>query len=163
MQSTLYRISILALLAFAACEPTEQPREQRTRETALAYFEVYQQREDWDSLLTFYRDDIRFKDANLSFEAEGIEAFKDFYNWPDTSFRKIVPDQKHLVLQTMLVQDSVVVGQGRLSPFFWHNELQEWPEDFTIWLYFDQNMKIYRQIDWVRYPTWLIQSFEQEG
>ena len=158
----LHKLILTSLItALIACEPAELPREQQTRATARAYFEVYEQREDWDSLLTFYRDDVHFKDANLSFEADGIEAFKDFYNWPDTNFRKIVPDQKHLVLQSMLVQDSVVVGQGRLSPFFWHNELQEWPEDFTIWLYFDQNMKIYRQIDWVRYPTWMIQSFEQ--
>ncbi len=157
-----YKLTLTSLaICIIACEPAELSREQQTRNTAQAYFEVYQQREDWDSLLTFYREDIYFKDANLNFEAEGIEAFKDFYNWPDTSFRKIVSDQKHLVLQTMLVQDSVVVGQGRLSPFFWHNELQEWPEDFTIWLYFDQDMKIYRQIDWVRYPTWMIQSFEQ--
>lgn len=152
---------VLGLVGLIACESPEQRRGQRTRETALAYFETYQQREDWDSLLTFYRDDILFKDANLSYEVRGIEAFKDFYNWPDTSFRKIVHEQKHLVLETMMVQDSVVVGRGRLNPFFWNNELQEWPEDFTIWLYFDENMKIYRQIDWVRYPAWMIQSFEE--
>ena len=155
-------VLISGLLAWlVACESAEQQREQQTWETALAYFETYQQREDWDSLLSFYRDDILFKDANLGYEARGIEAFKDFYNWPDTSFRKIVQDQKHLVLENMMVQDSIVVGRGRLNPFFWNNELQEWPKDFTIWLYFDENMKIYRQIDWVRYPAWMIQSFEE--
>ena len=155
-------LSILGLLVWlVACESAEQKRERLTKETALAYFEIYQQREDWDSLLSFYRDDIRFKDANLSYEAEGIEALKDFYNWPDTSIRKIMHEQKHLVLETMMVEDSVVVGRGRINPFFWNNELQEWPGDFTIWLYFDKNMKISRQIDWVRYPAWMIQSFEQ--
>ena len=150
----MVRVALVLSLLFclAACEPPEPSREQLTRQTAFAYFETYQQREDWDSLLAFYRDDILFKDANLSYEARGIEAFKNFYNWPDTSFRKIVDDQKHLVLESMLVQDSVVVGRGRLNPFFWNNELQEWPEDFAIWLYFDKDMKIYRQIDWVRYP-----------
>ena len=148
------------LLGLAACESPEQQRERLTRATALAYFETYQQRENWDSLLSFYRNDIQFKDANLGFEAKGIDAFKEFYNWPDTSFRKIVQEQKHLVLETMMVQDSVVVGRGRLNPFFWNNELQEWPDDFTIWLYFDENMKIYKQIDWVHYPSWMIQSFE---
>ena len=144
-----------------SCEAPEPSREQLTEQTALAYFAVYQQREDWDSLLTFYREDLQFKDANLGYETRGIEAFKDFYNWPDTSFRKVIPEQKHLVLQELLVRDSVAVGRGRLSPFFWNNELQEWPEDFTIWLYFDQDMKIYRQTDWVRYPAWMLQSFER--
>ena len=149
------------LLAGAACESPEQQREQLTRETALAYFETYQHREDWDSLLSFYREDIQFKDANLGYETQGIEAFKEFYNWPDTSFRKIVDDQQHLVLETMMVQDSIVVGSGQLNPFFWNNDLQEWPDDFTIWLYFDENMRIYKQIDWVHYPAWMIQSFEE--
>lgn len=156
-----YFVVLLSLWGLAACESAEQEREQLTRETALAYFETYQQREDWDSLLSFYRDDVQFKDANLSYETQGIEAFKEFYNWPDTSFRKIVDEQQHLVLETMMVEDSIVVGSGRLNPFFWNNELQEWPDSFTIWLYFDKNMKIYKQIDWVRYPAWMIQSFEQ--
>ena len=151
---------VLFLGCSTACESPEQQRERLTRATALAYFETYQQRENWDSLLSFYRDDIQFEDVNLNYQAKGIEAFKEFYNWPDTSFRKIVDNQKHLVLQTMMVQDSMVVGRGKLNPFFWNNELQEWPDDFTIWLYFDENMKIYKQIDWVRYPAWMIQSFE---
>ncbi len=144
-----------------ACQPEAPSREQRVQETARAYFSVYQQREDWDSLLSFYRNDIRFRDANLNYDINGIADFKEFYNWPDTSFRKIVPDQKHLVLETLVVQDSMVVGQGRLRPFFWNDKLQEWPEDFTIWLFFDDSLKIHRQVDWVRYPAWMIESFEQ--
>lgn len=152
---------LVTLFSLLACEAKEEKREQLTQKTAQAYFAIYQQREDWDSLLSFYREDVQFKDANLNYEATGIEAFKDFYNWPDTSFRKVLPEQQHLVLEDLMVQDSVAIGRGRLNPFFWNDDLQEWPEDFTIWLYFDQNMKIHRQIDWVRYPAWMIQSFEQ--
>ena len=157
----LERITVVGLLTLLiACEPGEQyNRAQHTRQTAIAYFDVYQQRTDWDSLLSFYREDIQFKDATLNYQSTGIDSFKRFYNWPNTSFRKVTDDQKHLVIQDLVVQDSIVVGRGHINPFFWNNELQDWTTDFTIWLYFDQDMKIYKQIDWVNYPPWMIQTF----
>ena len=33
-----------------------------------------------------------------------------------------------------------------------------WGMEFTIWLYFDENLKIVRQIDWIEYDDRVLES-----
>ena len=88
------------------------------------------------------------------------EDFKNFYNWPGGDFRKYPEDEPHLVLRTLVVNDSVAVGSGYFNPFYFNGELQQWKwgSEFTIWLYFDEQMKIKRQVDFIEYPDEILED-----
>lgn len=130
------------------------------RQTAEDYFSTFSQREDWDKLLSFYRKDLQFHDIALHIELDSLWQFERFYNWPDTGFHKLSPEQEHLVIESIIVQDSTAVARGHLNPFYYYGELvdSDWGMEFTIWLYFDQNKKIKRQIDWFEYDPKVVES-----
>ncbi|MCB0548597.1 MAG: nuclear transport factor 2 family protein [Phaeodactylibacter sp.] len=152
-------ILMLALLMLAsACTEKGTPAlQQQTERQATAYFQTFSQRTDWEKLLSFYRDDVQFTDTNMRYRAKSIGGFKAFYNWPDPGFEKMSPDQAHLELESLVANDSIAVGRGHFNPFYWHGKLQEWDDaSFTIWLYFDQQGKIYKQYDFITYPVELL-------
>ncbi|MEK6478665.1 nuclear transport factor 2 family protein [Catalinimonas sp. 4WD22] len=150
---------ILLCIFLLACGPSEEEQfEQQVRSRAIDYFATYQQREDWNKFLSFYHPKVTFTDAALKTRTRGIDAFEEFYNWPDSNFQKISPAQKHLEVQDIVTQDSLVVARGHFNPFYWHGEKQEWTGGFTIWLYFDKNLKIRHQVDYIQYPASVILS-----
>ncbi|MDF9798191.1 hypothetical protein OKW21_003454 [Catalinimonas alkaloidigena] len=150
---------VLPFLLLMACGPSEEEKfEQQVRSRAIEYFSTYQKREDWNKFLSFYHPKVTFTDAALKTRTRGLEDFKEFYNWPDSNFQKISPAQKHLELQDIITQDSLVVARGHFNPFYWHGEKQEWTGGFTIWLYFDKDLKIRHQVDYIQYPASVILS-----
>ena len=79
---------------------------------------------------------------------------------------KLTPDQDHLTIETLVVNDSVAVGRGHLNPFYYYGELidVDWGMEVTFWLYFDENFKIKKQIDWVEYALSVLDNiFKQYG
>ncbi len=70
------------------------------------------------------------------------------------------PDQKHLTVESLVVNDSIAVGRGHFNPFYYHNNLidTDWGMEFTIWLYFDKDLKINRQIDWIEYDSYTLEA-----
>ncbi len=150
---------IILFSLLLACGPSKEEKfEQAVRSQAMDYFATYQQRKDWKKFLTFYHSEITFTDAALKTRTRGIEAFEEFYNWPDTNFQKISPAQKHLEVIDIVAQDSLVVARGHFNPFYWHGEKQDWSGGFTIWLYFDKDLKIRHQVDYIQYPASVILS-----
>lgn len=155
----IHCLFILLSTLLLACGPSEEEKfEQQVRSRAIDYFATYQQRKDWDKFLSFYHPSITFSDVALRTRTRGIHAFEEFYNWPDSNFQKMSPAQKHLELQDIVTQDSLVVARGHFNPFYWHGEKQEWSGGFTIWLYFDKNLKIRHQVDYIQYPASVILS-----
>ena len=149
-------------LVLAACtsetpgtEATPPPLHVRNLEIARDFFDTFSERKDWDKLLSFYREDLVMEDIILQMRFEGLEEFKGFYNWPDTNFHKLTPEQEHLAIESLLADDSTAVARGHLNPFYWQGELVDvpWGMEFTIWLYLDEAGKIYRQIDWFEYDA----------
>lgn len=129
--------------------------EQAVRSKALEYFETFAARSDWDKFCSFYREDVRFKDITLQLELDSLWKFKRFYKWDEEGdrFQKLFPEQKHLNLQSLLVEGNQVAGKGHLNPFYYDGVLvnTEWGMEFTIWLQFDENLKIIEQTDWMEY------------
>jgi len=166
---------IMTLLVFLpACQQTNSggavSENSPTRKAAEAFFDTYAQRRNWAKLLYFYREDMVFEDIALQIQIQGKENFKSFYNWEDPNFQKLSEDQAHLVLHDLIVQGNKAVARGYFNPFMWNGELQEWKwgSEFTIWLFFDDNQKIRKQIDFIEYPDAVledvIRSFRrQEG
>jgi len=161
----LWSIGFLAL-AWQCSSPvnttvsTSPTYEEQVRETATAYFSTFSERKDWDKLLSFYRSDLQFQDIALHLELDSLWQFERFYNWPDTGFQKLSPEQQHLAIESLVVQDSTAVVRGHLNPFKYYGALidSDWGMEFTIWLYFDENLKIARQVDWFEYDPTVVES-----
>lgn len=158
-----YLFTITLLLSH--CTSTEVPDAATDFELAIRqktedYFTTFSQRQNWDKLLSFYRSDLQFQDIALHIELDSLWQFERFYNWPDTGFHKLSPDQEHLAIESIVVEDSTAVARGHLNPFYYYGELvdSDWGMEFTIWLYFDQNKKIKRQVDWFEYGPEVLES-----
>lgn len=158
---------ILFLLFLTSCSGSgardnaaASAREAKVKQVAREFFATFAEREDWEKLLSFYRYDMQFEDVMLQIKIYNKEDFKSFYNWPEGDFQKLAPDQPHLVLKELAVNDSVAVGRGYFNPFSYNGEIYEWKwgSEFTIWLEFDENLKIKRQMDFIEYPAWILQD-----
>ena len=161
----LFLILIL-ITAFLACQkPTKTEtlsRNQAIKGTTKDYFATFAQRTDWEKLCSFYREDLQFKDVLLQLELDSLWQFKRFYKWDEEGdrFKKLTPDQEHLTVTSLVVNDSIAVASGRVNPFYYDGNLidTDWGMDFTIWLYFDEELKIKKQIDWFEYDSYTLEN-----
>lgn len=147
---------LLSLLLLYSCGQPDAESNHRgiaIKSQAEKYFQVFADRQDWEALLSFYDEKVVFQDLNQDLRFEGIEAFQGFYNWPDSSFSKLSPDQHHLEVEELMVLDTVAIARGHFNPFLWKGQRVEGIEDFTIWLYFNDKMKIVKQLDYIEYPA----------
>ncbi|OEK01223.1 hypothetical protein BFP97_06740 [Roseivirga sp. 4D4] len=115
---------------------------------------MYADRSDWPGFINQYADDLVFEDVVFALSYDKNQ-FIDFYNWPDTAFRKHPDYPKTLIVEDLAVTDSSAVGRGYFTPFYFGGELmaKEHQWRFTIWLYFNEHGKITRHIDYIDYPA----------
>ncbi|MEM6699523.1 MAG: hypothetical protein AAF599_14065 [Bacteroidota bacterium] len=136
--------------------------EQEVRNKALAFFETFAERTDWDKFCSFYRDDLHFKDIMLQLDLDSLWKFKRFYQWEEEgdSFKKLSPEQDHLTLQLLVVEGNTAAAKGHFNPFHYDGILVNtaWGMEFTIWLSFDENLKIIEQIDWIEYDPVVLEN-----
>ncbi len=173
-------ILVLFLLAIFGCRERETiPVEPKGMEIggpgnhisflANHFFNVYAERTNWDDFLSLYHDSIVFQDVMLRKKCYGKSAFKSFYNWPDTNFAKHPEYPMVLKLETLVTNDSLAVGRGYFTPFYYQEELfgLGGHMKFTIWLTFDKAGKITKQVDYIVYPPKhlkaIAEGFIQEG
>ena len=141
-------------------ELSKLSRTEKVEQTAKDYFATFSKRENWEKLCSFYREDLIFDDVLLHLHLVSLWKFKRFYNWPDTAFKKLTPDQEHLAIESLVANDSMAVARGHLNPFYYYGKLvdSEWGMEFTIWLYFDEHLKIRKQVDWFEYDPTVMES-----
>lgn len=145
-------------ITIAACEDaaseadSAMPVGEELQQVASDYIATYQARDDWQGFLSFYSDSLYFLDINLKTEFFDREGFASFYDWPNPGFKKVAPDQPTFVVEDLVVANQTAIIKGRFQPFYWQGELQEWTDLFTIWLHFDDDLKIVRQYDFIKYP-----------
>lgn len=161
------RIIALLLLVFAvSCtQETHEPgttRQQQVEQQARLFFATFAERSDWGKLCSYYSDDMEFDDIILQLHLDSLWKFKRFYKWDEDEdmFKKLSPTQDHLTIETLVANDSVAVARGRVNPFY-YGETRidvEWGMDFTIWLYFDEALKIRRQVDWMEYDPAVLEN-----
>ena len=157
---------VFSFLALMGCK-TEikekaDARQQQVEKTAKAFFATFAERKNWRKFCSFYREDMVFEDVMLQIKLDSLWQFKRFYKWDEEGelFKKLTPDQDHLTLTSLVANDSVAVGRGRINPFYYYGQLvdAEWGMEFTIWLYFDEHLKIKKQIDWIEYAPEVFES-----
>ena len=159
-------ILLLAMLIFQNCQPVpadnHPSRQQQVEKTAKDFFATFAQRSDWNKFCSFYREDLVFDDIMLQLHLDSLWQFKRFYKWDEEGnhFKKLTPDQEHLSIETLVANDSVAVGRGRVNPFYYYGKLidADWGMEFTIWLYFDENFKIIKQVDWMEYDSGVLEN-----
>lgn len=157
------------LLFLGACTPLpseEGPsRSEQVEAVARDFFATFAERSDWDKFCSFYREDLQFEDVMLQLKLDSLWQLKRFYKWDEEgdNFRKLSPDQEHISIETLVANDSVAVMHGRVNPFYYDDELvdAEWGMDVIFWLYFDEDLKITRQIDWIEYAPEVFESVIQ--
>ncbi|SFR34021.1 hypothetical protein SAMN04490243_0767 [Robiginitalea myxolifaciens] len=154
------------LLTAIGCNQTkthkENDLEKAVRSKAQQYFETYAERTDWSKFCSYYREDFLFKDIILQLELDSLWKFKRFYKWDEEGdrFQKMFPEQKTLDLNSLVVEGNIAVAKGNVNPFYYDGELidTEWGMEFTIWLRFDQDLKIIEQIDWIEYDPRVLEN-----
>lgn len=160
-------LSLLVILLIAgSCQEVKKDStndiEESVRSEAQAYFDTFSERSDWDKFCSFYQEDLHFKDIMLQLELDSLWKFKRFYKWDEEGdrFKKLSPEQQHLNLQSLVVEGNTAVGKGHLNPFYYDGFLidSEWGMEFTIWLRFDEDLKIVEQIDWMEYDPGTLEN-----
>lgn len=163
-------ILIIILLTTNSCQQTKTTNtndfEKAVRSEAVKYFETFAERSDWDKFCSFYREDVHFRDIALQLDLDSLWKFKRFYKWDEEGdkFKKMSLEQKHLNLQSLVVEENTAAGKGNFNPYYYDGVLvnPEWGMEFTIWLRFDENLKIIEQVDWMEYdPVTLENTIER--
>ena len=80
----------------------------------------------------------------------GKRNVKAFLNWNNTKFKLI--DSVALKLDYLVVEGNRAVAKGHFKPFQWGEAMVE-AMHFTTILYFNEDQKIVRQVDWINYPN----------
>ena len=120
---------ILFAILILACQDSQfrsdVSREHQVLQKAQQFFATFSDRSDWDAFCSFYRTDLEFHDIILQLSLDSLWKFKRFYKWDEEGerFRKLSPGQDHLSVESLVVNDSMVVARGHLNPFFYDDEL----------------------------------------
>ncbi|MEM9545864.1 MAG: hypothetical protein AAGA77_07820 [Bacteroidota bacterium] len=161
----LFLLASISMLFFSCIESVEQQnltRKQLVENKAKDFFQTFAERQDWKKFCAYYREDLEFKDVLLQLDLDSLWQLKRFYKWDEEGdrFKKLTPDQEHLSLNSLVANDSVAVACGKVNPFYYDGTLidTDWGMEFTIWLYFDENLLITQQIDWFEYDSYTLES-----
>jgi len=113
------------------------------------YFNVYQQRSDFEKFLSFYHQDAVLEDVVYGNLVKSKKAIKAFLNWQDPNFALIDKDNA-LVIQKQVMQGNTVITEGYFTEFnYYGKKLGPWR--FIILLEFNDEHKIIRHVDWINY------------
>lgn len=152
---------LITFLAVIGCKESHSnnaiPRQQQVEDRARAFFTTFAERTDWDKFCSYYREDIEFEDIILQLHLDSLWQLKRFYKWDEEGdkFKKLSPEQDHLTIYSLVANDTIAVARGQVNPFYYGGALidTDWGMEFTIWLFFDKNLKIIKQIDWFEYDS----------
>ena len=145
------KISLFIFLAIAlgSCEVEPNKVQQKVDE----FIRLYEARSDFDSFLGLYDQDMVLEDMITGYRVEGINDFKDFFNWPDERFKKL--NANTIIVNSTMVDGNSAVIEGHFTPFEWDGQQVEAMQFITM-LEFNDHAKITRHVDWINYPNYLI-------
>lgn len=103
--------------------------------------------------LDFYDENMVLEDMVSGDRKVGKEEFAEFFNWDHPSFMLL--DSVSMVIENQIIDGYEVVTQGHFTPFKWDSTRVD-AMHFTSILTFNQKGKIIKQVDWINYPSYLI-------
>ena len=140
---------LLIILTLSSCENNADPVKEKVDE----FVRLYQERNDFEKFLELYDQDMVLEDMITGYRMEGIERFKEFFNWPDQRFKKLSP--KTIIVNSSVIEGNKAVITGHFTPFEWDG-LRVEAMQFTTILEFNDEARIVRHVDWINYPNNLI-------
>ncbi|WP_130635666.1 nuclear transport factor 2 family protein [Alteromonas sp. KUL49] len=126
--------------------------------TVNEYFEVYQQRKDFNSFMAFYSENAVLKDVVYELEVAGKGNIAEFFDWSRGSF-SAAGDGPILSVNSHFIDGNSVVTRGVFHRFSFNGK-EMGPWDFIILQRFDQHGLIEYQEDWINYSPKQIQVGE---
>ncbi|MGH1366338.1 MAG: hypothetical protein ACRBF0_22450 [Calditrichia bacterium] len=85
--------------------------------------------------------------------SETKAALAEFFNWDNPGFKKI--EVQALIITEQIIDGKKVTTKGYFTPFKW-GEARFETMHFTTLLTFNEQGKIIKQVDWINYPTTLL-------
>lgn len=119
----------------------------------VGFYKEYSSRKNLERFLSYYADSIIIEDIINGDRVLGKEAASKFFDWNNAAFQ--LYGDKALVVTDMLVDNHKAVVRGYFNRFKW-GQTQIEAMHFTTLLTFDSSGKIVKQIDWINYPSTLI-------
>ncbi len=147
----------IAVFSIGCSQPTDTDPACAVAE---AFFEHYKDRNDWTGFLERYHPDTKFVDIILQMELNGVDAFAEFYNWPDPLFRKHPDFPETLEVESLLCVGTTAVAHGYFKPFYYRDVFYADTAHmrFTMWLEFDSSGLITRHTDFIEYPPDILRA-----
>ncbi|CAH9049606.1 hypothetical protein PSECIP111951_00357 [Pseudoalteromonas holothuriae] len=146
---------IFLAVVLSGCKATPQAMPLAT--VVAQYIEVFQKRQDFERLLTFYAPNAQLEDMIYGHVAADKKAIAKFYDWPNNKVEVLEGKALFCVSQKIIdTQQRVVIFTGQFHRFSYSGmELGPWR--FLIKLQFNEQGKIIYQQDWINYtPRTLI-------
>lgn len=117
------------------------------------FYEVYKARKDSKRFFEFYSDSVVLEDMVNGDRIVGKQALEKFFDWSNQDFQLL--EKEALVVKDIFVAGNVAVVYGYFTPFKW-GETEFEAMHFTTQLDFDKEGKIVKQVDWINYPSTLV-------
>ena len=149
-KETYILICLTIGLIFNACSTDKS---NKIENTVKAYYQVYSERQDFEKFLDFYDDDMILEDMISGDRMIGKEAFRNFFDWGNSNFELL--GDSCLIVKEQVIHDNQSITTGYFTPFKW-GEYECEPMHFTTILTFNEAGKIIKHVDWINYPSSLI-------
>ncbi|MFY9243646.1 MAG: nuclear transport factor 2 family protein [Polaribacter sp.] len=117
------------------------------------YYSIYKERKDLDAFLNYYNENIVLEDIVNGDKIIGKEKLTAFFNWNVEGLKML--SKQSLVITEQIIENKKVVTKGYFTPFEWSGVKFEAMHFTTILIFNDKN-KIIKHIDWINYPSTLI-------
>ncbi len=113
------------------------------------YFRVYSERNDFESLMSFYSSKAHFEDIIYGNHLENKAEIRNFLAWDKGEF-KVLEGDKALTITNQVVGEYTAVTEGFFHEFSYDGQkLGPWL--FVIVQEFNSQNKIIKQTDWINY------------
>jgi len=142
-------ISFFILISFYSCHENDI----NTKQIIESYYQTYQDRNNFQKFLSFYDENIILEDIMFGEKIIGKEKFAEFFDWENPKFKKL--EEKTLIIKEQIFDKNKVVTKGYFTPFKW-GEYECEAMHFTTILTLNETGKIIKHVDWINYPSTLI-------
>lgn len=147
---------MMGMLVASCTTSTESDLSKTVRD----YYNTYNERADVEKMLTYYAPNVVFEDIINGDRIEGKDALREFLDWDNPNFHQL--DDTLLVIQSIIIQDHHAAIKGYFKEFKWGDTAFE-PMHFTTLLTFDDTKRITKQVDWINYPSSLVNYSERKN
>ena len=147
---------LVAGLTFHSCSRTESSIDKIVED----YYKTFNKRQDFEKFLSFYDEEIILEDIVNGDRIIGKKELGNFFDWNNTNFKSL--DKNSLVIERTIIENNISVVKGYFSKFQWGDFKFE-PMHFTTILTFNESKKIVKQVDWINYPSSLVNYNERKN